>query len=144
MKVARILALLKHPEDVTLLKNCLEGVGKETEIVDSLEQGKRALSSRVFDLIISDFHLENGVDVFDFLRWTKSQARLKEIPFLLVSLGPPAIPQHLANEIRTTAQVLGATAYMSMDTFDAVRLRELLLEHLPGGAVLPAFWEISC
>jgi CheY-like chemotaxis protein len=75
---------------------------------------------RNVDLIISDVHLENGGNVFDFLRWVKDHhSKVANIPFVLFGCKPSPFAKHLEDAIRTSARVIGAAKYIAMDRFDS-------------------------
>jgi CheY-like chemotaxis protein len=76
-------------------------------------------SPRKIDLVISDVHLENGGNVFDFLRWVKDHSPNIAIPFVLLSCKPSPLAKHLEDALRTSARLLGASKYISMNTFDS-------------------------
>lgn len=136
--VARILALLEHPDHVIQVRDCLEHAGHEVEVVDSFTRATESLSDCSFDLIMSDVHLENGGSVFDFLRWTKSQRHLQAVPFVLFDLRPTEMSKYLTDAVRTSARALGAARHITMDTFDCHRLNTLVVELLPDAAVVAA------
>ncbi len=129
--VALIVALMEHPEQHRLVKGCLEGAGHKVMVADSFVGAKTALQENSFDLIISDVHLENGGSVFDFLKWVKSNPKLKPIPFVLFSLEPTKLAKYLADGVQTAARTFGAAKYISMDKFDAEILIREITELLP-------------
>ncbi len=114
-----ILALLEEHDNSTQVKNCLEQDGYRVFVVDSFVEAKAILKLRDIDLIISDVHLDNGGNVFDFLRWVNRSKLPVGIPFVLFSFQPSPIAKYLADGVRTSARVLGAAKYIEMDSFDA-------------------------
>lgn len=118
--VILIMALLEHPERVTEVTECLVVRGHhELCVVSTFERAKATLKDHAFDLIISDVHLENGGSVFDFLRWAKTHAQVRKIPFVLLSVAPSEPAKFMADGVRMAARALGASRYITMDTFDA-------------------------
>lgn len=134
---SRILALLEHPEHIADVRNCLvvEG-GHKLSVATSFREAKAILEETAIDLIISDVHLENGGNVFDFLKWIRSQERFRFIPFVLFSLEPTTLAKYLSDGVRAAARQLGAHKYISMDTFDPDLLLKELAELLPPGAAV--------
>jgi len=129
--VALIIALLEHPEQHAQVKSCLELAGHEVLFVDTFTRAKSVLKHHVFDLIISDVHLENGGSVFDFLKWVKSDPTLQAVPFVLFSLEPSKMAKYLADGVQTAARAFGAAMYISMDKFDGALLAREIAELLP-------------
>lgn len=84
-----------------------------------------------FDLIISDVHLQNGGNVFDFLRWIKKNPGTSKSPFILFSSKPTTVAKYLEEGIRVSARMLGASMYLTMDKFDAEKFGQQV------GALLP-------
>jgi CheY-like chemotaxis protein len=84
-----------------------------------------------FDLIISDVHLENGGNVFDFMRWVKRNPASSKIPFVLFSCEPASMAKYLEHGVKAAARVLGAAMYITMDTFDAEEFRKQIDSLLP-------------
>jgi len=121
---ALILALLEKHDNSFQVKACLEDCGLHVFVVDTFRKALDLLSVQKIDLIISDVHLENGGNVFDFLRVVKKGQRTCEIPFVLFSLQPTAMAKYLADGLRTTARHLGAVKYIEMETFDGVQFQE--------------------
>jgi CheY-like chemotaxis protein len=83
------------------------------------------------DLIISDVHLENGGNVFDFLRWVKENPSTKSTPFVLLSSEPTPRAKFFEDGLKTTARLLGAAKYISMDRFDSEEFRKQIDALLP-------------
>ncbi len=130
--VSKIAALIELPENAFNVKVCFdEQATFELCVFNNYETAKSALLVDHFDLIISDVHLENGGSVFDFLKWVKSQPRLRPIPFTLLSVQPTNIAKYIADGVSTAARTLGAAKYITMPKFDAVTLIEEISELLP-------------
>jgi CheY-like chemotaxis protein len=119
-----ILALLEDHENATEVKACLVECGHEVFVVDTFKKALEILCSRKIDLILSDVHLENGGNVFDFLRRVKKGQHTSEIPFILFSLKPTPLAKHLADGVRTSARYLGAVKYIEMETFNPAEFKE--------------------
>jgi len=75
-------------------------------------------------MIISDIHLQNGGNVFDFLRWVKKNPSTTDTPFVLLSVEPSKTAKFIEDGLRTTARLLGATKYILMETFDSDEFRK--------------------
>lgn len=129
--VALIIALLEHPEQHAQVKSCLERAGHEVLFVENFARAKAVLKQHMFDLIMSDVHLENGGTVFDFLKWVKTEPSLQAVPFVLFSLEPSKLAKYLADGVQTTARAFGAAKYISMDKFDAEILAQEVADLLP-------------
>jgi hypothetical protein len=78
------------------------------------------------------------------LKWTKSNLNLKAIPFLVINIEQPPAAKKYGAEFEKKARFLGAAGYFCLETLNPLQLRQLILAQLPGGAILPAFWELSC
>lgn len=142
---ALIIALLEHPEQHSQVKGCLEHAGHEVVVVDSFLRAKEILKEHFFDLIVSDVHLENGGSVFDFLKWVKGHPTLHAIPFVLFCLEPSDQAKYLADGVQSTARMLGASKYISMDTFDSAVFSLEIAELLPrAGTTVPVIVEKQC
>jgi CheY-like chemotaxis protein len=81
------------------------------------------------DLIISAVHLLEG-NVFDFLRWTKSDANLRGIPFVFFCAEPTELSRYVSNAVKHAAQILGASRYIAMETFDASEFHAVIADVL--------------
>lgn len=128
---ALIIALIEHPEEHAQVKRSLEQAGHEVVFVETFVRAKSVLKEHEFDLIISDVHLENGGSVFDFLKWVKSDPRLKPVPFVLLSLEPTKTAKYLADGVQTAARAFGAAKYIAMDKFDSEIFLQEIAELLP-------------
>ncbi|MBY0357057.1 MAG: response regulator [Candidatus Obscuribacterales bacterium] len=127
---ALILALLEKPKRAIEVKNCLEQYGNEVCVINSFAEAIDMLQARSFDLIISDVHLENGGNVFDFLKWLKGHQQFHTIPFVLFSLEPTPIAKYLADGVRAATRYLGAAKYITMEKFDYALLNKEINELL--------------
>ncbi len=116
--VARILALLEHPEAMELVANSLEHFGHGVYKADKFQDAMEILRQREVDLIIGDVHLQNGGSIFDFLRWVKGDPHMRAVPFVCFSTEPAEVPKYLKDGVRTAARALGAARYMTMEKFD--------------------------
>ncbi len=115
----QILALLEKHANAEQVSACLVKNGYEVFVAENFESAIDVLSSQKISLIISDVHLENGGNVFDFLRRVKKDETTSQIPFILYSLQPTPIAKYLADGVRTAARTLGATTYIEMELFDS-------------------------
>lgn len=84
------------------------------------------LGNRACDLIISDVHLENGGNVFDFLRWAKANPLSKDTPFVLLSCHPTKMAKYVEDGVRTTARLLGADLFLTYEHFDPSSFCQLI------------------
>ena len=123
---ALILALLEGQNDTDQVRACLEDCGHEVFVVDAFAKAIVLLSAQKIDLIITDVHLENGGNVFDFLRLVKKGQWTCNIPFVLFSSQPTPMAKYLADGVRTAARSLGAVKYIEMETFDAAQFQTLI------------------
>lgn len=121
MMAALILALLERHDNSMKVQTCLENGGHTVFLVDNFSAAKELLSVQHIDLIISDVHLQNGGDVFDFLRWVRRAELTSEIPFVLLSSEPTPMAKYLADGVRISARVLGAAKYIEMGGLPAPR-----------------------
>lgn len=116
--VARLLALLEHPEAMELIADSLEHFGHVVYRADKFQEAMEILRQREVDMIIGDVHLQNGGSIFDFLRWVKGDPHMRGVPFVCFSTEPPEVPKYLSDGVRTAARALGAARYMTMEHFD--------------------------
>lgn len=73
-----VIALLEDPAQARTIKYCLEEAGHAVIVVENFSKAKVVLEGRC-DLILSDVHLRNGGNVFDFLKWVKREPLLKHL-----------------------------------------------------------------
>lgn len=117
---------MDHEDQRKLIGDCLEHVGHKVIMVGTFHEAMEILRCTVFDLIVSDVHLQNGGSIFDFLRWVKGDPQISAIPFVCFSSKPPETSQYLADGVRTAARSLGAARYITMEHFDgSVFLHEI-------------------
>ncbi len=121
---ALILALLEEHNNAKQVRDCLMDCGHQVFVVDTFTEAMALLKTQKIDLIISDVHLQNGGNVFDFLRLVKKSQRTCEIPFVLFSFQPTPLAKYLSDGVRTAMRYLGGVKYIEMETFDAARFRE--------------------
>jgi len=116
---ALVLGLMEESENSDQVIASLKQSGDAVHAVDSFPKALEIFSKPVkFDLIISDVHLQNGGTVFDFLKWVRRNPETKDVPFVLFSFRPAPVARYLDDSLRTTARLLGATKYITMDAFD--------------------------
>ncbi len=117
---ALILALQEDDKNSSQVAESLQQSGHRVLQSKSFTQALQILQTQTVDLIISDVHLENGGTVFDFLRRVKLNPCTKDTPFVLFSSKPTSQAKVLEDGIRTTARLLGASMYITMEIFDPV------------------------
>ena len=129
---ALILALHEEQKNSTQVAQSLKQSGHEILLAKNFSYAIQFLHhEHNIDLIISDVHLENGGDVFDFLRWVKRNPSTKETPFVLFSSKPTTAAKYFEDGLRTTARLLGASMYISMEVFDSDEFRKQIDSLLP-------------
>jgi CheY-like chemotaxis protein len=121
---AQILALLELDENSTQVVESLKRSGHNVIACKNFVHAIIILQEKHIDLIISDVHLENGGNVFDFLRWVKKNPATIETPFVMFSSKPSEMAKYVEDGVRISARVLGASMYVSMDKFDSDELRK--------------------
>jgi CheY-like chemotaxis protein len=129
--VAKILALLEHPEAMELISKSLVDFGHVVYKADKFQDAMDILRYRDVDLIIGDVHLQNGGSIFDFLRWVKGDPHLRSVPFVCFSTEPAETPKYLSDGVRTAARALGAAKYITTEKFDRATFRSEIEWLLP-------------
>jgi CheY-like chemotaxis protein len=128
-----ILALLEEHDNAEQVKACLKNCGDDVFVVDTFTKAIALLKTQKIDLIISDVHLENGGNVFDFLKWMKKNLATSATPFVMFSSHPTVAAKYLEDGIRISARMLGAAKYITMETFDSDEFRKQIDSLLPVG-----------
>jgi CheY-like chemotaxis protein len=129
---AQILALLELDENSVQVVKCLKRSGHTVIACETFTAAINILQRpHKSDLIISDVHLENGGNVFDFLRWLKEHPTAVTVPLVLFSFNPTLLAKHLEDGIRTSARLLGVAKYIRMDSFDSDEFRKQIDSLLP-------------
>ncbi len=127
-----ILALLENDGNRHQVTESLTRSGHVVHVVDTFTKAIEVFQEpRKFDLIISDVHLENGGNVFDFMKWVKRNPASSKIPFVLFSFEPAAVAKYLEHGVKAASRALGAATYISMDKFDAEEFRKQIDLLLP-------------
>jgi CheY-like chemotaxis protein len=117
---ARILALLEFDENWQQVVKSLKLSGHEVVACETFLKAISVLQKPLkIDMIISDVHLENGGNVFDFLRWLKNNPFAHNPPLVLFSFQPTKLAKHLEDGVRTSARLLGVAMYITMNSFDS-------------------------
>lgn len=119
-----ILALLELDENSAQVRESLRDIDQRTTVCKKFTKAIEFLEEKSCALIISDVHLENGGNVFDFLRWAKANPRTKDTPFVLLSCKPTKMAKYVEDGVRTTARLLGADLYLTYEKFDPVSFRK--------------------
>jgi DNA-binding response OmpR family regulator len=137
---AQILALLELDENSLQVVESLKRSGHDVIACKNFVDAIGVLQDKHIDLIMSDVHLENGGNVFDFLRWVRRNASSLETPFIMFSSKPSEMAKYVEEGVRISARMLGASMYVSMDSFDSDELRKQISSFLPAvnQAVVPA------
>lgn len=128
---AQILALIESPATELAVTESLIPSGHNVLVATSYPKAIAILQGVHIDLIISDVHLENGGNVFDFLKWVRTNPLVGAMPFVLLSCEPTILAMYLEDGIKTSARMLGATKYIRMNKFDGQILREQIDPLLP-------------
>jgi len=132
--MARILALLELQENSRQVVQSLKESGHEVDVVETFTEATSLLHRQhKIDLIVSDVHLENGGNVFDFLRWIKRNPAMGETMFVMFSSKPTRAAKYLEDGIRVSARMLGAAMYITMENFDSDEFRKKIDSLLPAG-----------
>ena len=116
---ALILTLHEDVKHSDRVSDSLAKSGHNVILSTSFEDAITILKKKHVDMIISDIHLQNGGNVFDFLRWVKKNPDTCDIPFVMLSVEPSRTAKYVEDGLRTTARLLGVTKYILMETFDA-------------------------
>jgi hypothetical protein len=128
---AAILALLERPEHSEEVVGSLKLSGHSVIACKNFADAMCILRNNQVSLIISDVHLENGGNVFDFLRWVKQSPLNHDTAFVLFSCTPTPLAKYLDDGLKTSSRLLGATKYMAVDRFDAETFRKQIDLILP-------------
>jgi len=131
---AQILALLESTADAELLCKSLAGeTGYSLIVSKNFKHAISVLKSQRVDLVISDVHLENGGNVFEFLKWVRSNPGTSDTLFVLCSINPNYVARYVEDGLRLCARALGATKYIKMDRFQSEDFRKQIDALLPRG-----------
>jgi CheY-like chemotaxis protein len=128
---ALILALNEDDQNSHQVAESLKLSGHNTILSKNFAHAISVLKNTHVDLIISDVHLENGGNVFDFLRWVRRNPSTIETPFVLFSDKPSAMAKYVEDGLKTAARVLGAAMFITMETFDSDEFRKKIDSLLP-------------
>jgi len=101
-----------------LEQSILEAAGYEVDTAVSAEEGLKKANQRRYGLFLVDVEMP-GMNGFDFVAHTRSQAAFRDIPAILVT--SLASPEH-----RRRGAEVGAYAYMVKGEYDEGRLRQLI------------------
>lgn len=130
---ALILALHEEDKNSYQVAESLKRSGHNVIQSQKFTQAISLLQRQHVDLIISDVHLENGGNVFDFLRWVKKNPSTKDTLFVLFSCQPTLKAKYFEDGLRTTARMLGAAMYITMEIFNSDEFRKTIDSLLPAG-----------
>jgi CheY-like chemotaxis protein len=130
---ALVLALHENENNSKRVAESLKLSGHDVVLSKNFSHAIEILKNMHVDLIISDVHLENGGNVFDFLRWARNNPATKNIPFVMLSTEPTRVAKHVEDGVRTSARALGVAMYIAMETFDQEEFRRKIDSLLPAG-----------
>ncbi len=120
---AEIIALIENRKEWAQLIESLSQSGHHVHALDNYASAIAVLKEQDrVDMIISDVHLQNGGDVFDFLRWVRKDPCRATTPFVMLSMEPTFMAQYLEDGIRMSSRLLGATLYIKQQKFDSEEL----------------------
>ena len=128
---ALILALHEDDEHSYKVADGLTKSGHTVILSKNFPHAISVLKEKHVDMIISDIHLQNGGNVFDFLRWVRKNPSTQETPFVMLSSAPSKTAKFIEDGLRTSARLLGVTKYITMENFDSdgfCKQIDLLLE----------------
>jgi len=123
---ALILALNEEQKHSDSVSASLRKSGHTVILAKNFSEAIAILNLRHVDMIISDVHLQNGGNVFDFLRWVKKNPSTLDTPFVLFCSEPTALAKFIDDGLRTSARLLGAAMYITMESFDEDEFRRLI------------------
>lgn len=116
---ALILTLHEDDEHSYQVANCLTKSGHTVILSKNFSHAISILKVRHVDMIISDIHLQNGGNVFDFLRWAKKNPSTSDTLFVMLSSEPSQSAKYIEDGLRTSARLLGVAKYITMEKFDS-------------------------
>ena len=117
---SQILALLELDENSRQVVKSLTQAGFNVVACQTFTEAIEVLKKQPkIKMIISDVHLENGGNVFDLLRWLKTNRTYARTSLVLFSFRPTALAKHIEDGVRTAARILGVARYITMETFDS-------------------------
>ena len=132
---AEIIALIENRKEWGQLIESLSRSGHHVCTFDNYASAVKVLKHKdPVHLIISDVHLQNGGDVFDFLRWVRKDPCRTATPFVMLSMEPTLMAQYLEDGIRISSRLLGATLYITQNKFDSADLIKEIESILPSEA----------
>jgi CheY-like chemotaxis protein len=117
---ALILALHEDDDHSFNVADSLEQSGHTVILCKNFADAITVLKQKHVDMIISDVHLQNGGNVFDFLRWVKKNPSTNKTPFVMLSAAPTDMAKYIEDGLRTSARLLGVSLYIAMDRFDSL------------------------
>ena len=138
---ARILAVHDRERSQTAFKTSLEPMHAVT-VCNAVATVREKVAEFVatnadeapFDLIVCDIHM-NDVDcgnAIDFLIWTRTNVRLRDIPFLLLCTRQGLMIAQFVNGLRTASSELGAAGFLMADNIADSQFLRAVEEYLPG------------
>jgi CheY-like chemotaxis protein len=103
--------------------------GHELTFVNTLDEAKRTLNGRNFDLIVIGVHFDES-RMFDLLRYVRWQERHRATPVVCVLTAEFARHAVTAEGLEIAVKALGGTAYVDLKTSGDGEVRRLVDELL--------------
>lgn len=136
---ARILAVLDEESFRSDFKKYLEPDHTVT-VCDNISGGKQQISDitvngsqKPFDLIVCAINVgdEDNGNAMDFLKWTRTNTRLQEIPFVLLCTRKGLIMNEFMSSLRSASKALGAVGLLVANNIASENFRNAIEEYLP-------------
>ena len=125
------IRILDKPEHVDRLKDACQDAGHSVVGAHTIEEAFAFLDGQDHaDVIVCAAHMEDE-SMFEFLRRVRDDEQHKNVMILMLALesGPIGIQTSASTE--RAGRALGADAYITMPTFDAVALIDAIEKLLP-------------
>lgn len=123
----QITAALSHAHDITVASDAHEAMNLLKQMEDA------HLDRAPLDMIVSCVHIDSSKDIsaFDLLKWSRGNPQIAKVPFILLCSEPSSMARSLIDSVRLAGHLLGATAYMIVEKFDAAKFLEEIEFYLP-------------
>ena len=124
-KILVIQEITEHIIDVeTSLPN------QKIVMATSFPEALRNLEESIFDLIISEVHLETGC-VFDLLKLVKNDAKHRNTSFVFFCNTPSQLAKYVSESVKESAITLGADKFLIGRTLSVRQFRAEIEKLLP-------------